>query len=170
MELISKEVASALNEQTGREFKAMMQYLAIANYFHRESLPELAKYFYAQADEERLHALKVIQFLHDTGADLDIPQIEKCQYRFKSVEDAVQFSLNEEISLSKNIHALASLARQKSDFATENFLQFFIKEQLEEIASMQDLLATVRRAGGDRLLMVEEYIQRKKSSEALRLG
>ncbi|NCN26259.1 ferritin [bacterium] len=170
MELISKEVAAELNQQIGREFRAMLQYLAIANYFHRETLPELAKYFYAQSDEERTHGLKVIQYLHDTGADLDIPGVEKCQYRFSTVEEAVSFSLNEEVELSKCINKLASLARKKDDFATENFLQFFIKEQLEEISSMEDLLATVKRAGPDRLLLVEEYILRKKGSANLRLG
>ena len=170
MEMISQEVALKLNVQAGREFQAMMQYLAIANYFHRETLPELARHFYAQSDEERSHALKIIQYLHDTGADLDIPQIDKCQYRFSSAEDAVKFSLEEEVDLSKKINDILGLARSKDDYATENFLQFFVTEQLEEIASMQDLLATVKRAGNDRLLLVEDYILRKKGSSDLRLG
>ena len=162
MDIISKEMATALNVQAGREFKAMMQYLAIANYFHSETLPELAKYFYEQSEEEREHALKIIQFLHDTGVELDIPAIEKCSYRFKSVEEAVEFSLQEEVDLSKCIHAILKLARQKEDYATENFLGFFVTEQIEEISSMQDLLAIVKRAGPESLLQVEEYIRRNQ--------
>lgn len=165
MDLVSKEVSEALNRQAGREFKAMMQYLAIANYFHSETLPELARFFYDQSNEERQHAMKFIQFLHDTGVDLDIPEIPKVNYRFNSVEEAVEFSLKEEVDLSNCIHELLKLARSKEDYATENFLGFFVTEQIEEMSAMQDLLATVKRAGPERLFQVEEYILRQKQSE-----
>lgn len=165
--MIPEKIAKVLNQQIGHEFEAMIQYLAIANYIQRQTLPELARHFYAQANEERTHAMKFIQYLHDTGAELVIPAIREQQCSFESVEDAVNKSLQQEIIVTNQINAMVKLCREENDYTTENFLGFFINEQVEEVSSMQDLLTVVKRAGNDRLLLVEEFVLRQKNSKGI---
>ena len=165
--MITEEMAAALNAQVAHEFGAMVQYLGIANYFQRLTLPELSKHFYDQASEEREHAEKFIAHIHDTGAALRIPAILEQKFEFSSVEEAVKASLLQEIEVTNQINALVKLSREKDDYVTENFLAFFVAEQLEEVSSMQDLLAVVQRAGQERLLLVEEFVIRHRNHQNL---
>jgi bacterioferritin B len=162
--LISKKMAAAINEQVGREFGAELQYVAIASYFAREGLNSLAQKFYSQAAEERDHAMRFVQFLNDTDSELNIPAVAAPRPTFKSAADAVELSLNQEKAVTRQINELVELALKESDHLTHNFLQWFIKEQLEEIASMDTLLRIVQRAGEERLLLVEEFLVRSKGN------
>jgi ferritin len=159
--LISKKMNEAVNGQVGREFGAMLQYVAVASYFARESLPEMAAFFYAQAEDERDHALRFVKYVVDTGGRVQIPAIAAPKNEFKSIADAVQLSLDWERAVTKQINELAELAIKESDHITQNFLQWFMNEQLEEVSTMDTLLKVVERAGPDRLLQVEEYILRR---------
>jgi ferritin len=156
------KVIAPINEQIGYEFTAMLQYYAIAAHFGAEALPELAGHFQKQAEEEKEHALRFIQFLVDAGARVNIPAVPAPQAQFKTAEDAVKLSLEQEERVSEQINALVSLAKAESDYTTDNFLQWFVKEQLEEVASMDQLLRVVQRAGEGNLLRVEEYLAREK--------
>jgi ferritin len=156
------KVIAPINEQIGYEFTAMLQYYAIAAHFGAEALPELAGHFQKQAEEEKEHALRFIQFLVDAGARVNIPAVPAPQAQFKTAEDAVKLSLEQEERVTEQINALVSLAKAESDYTTDNFLQWFVKEQLEEVASMDQLLRVVQRAGEGNLLRVEEYLAREK--------
>jgi len=156
--LISKELAKAINEQIGHEFGASMQYLGIAAYFEKEKLKLLAKLFLDQAEEEREHALKFVRYLLDTGADLKIPAIPAATYSFTSAEAAVKAALDWEMGVTAQITKLMDVAQAKNDYLSQNFLQWFIDEQLEEIRKMDGILSVVRRAGEKNLLMVEAYL------------
>jgi ferritin len=158
--LISEKILAALNEQVGNEFSAMLQYLAIAAHFERETLPILAAHFYKQAEEEKVHAHKFIKFILDTGARVQIPALPAPQGLFKFAEDAVKLSLDQEKAVSAQINALLGKAKAENDYTTDTFLQWFVSEQLEEVSSMADLLAIVQRAGEGNLLRVEEYLIR----------
>jgi ferritin len=162
--LISKRMAAAINEQIGHEFEAELQYVAISFYFNKEGLPELSRKFATQAVEERDHAMRLVNYLHDTDAELVIPQVAAPRPTFKSAADAVELSLNQEKTVTKQINALTDLALKESDHMTQTFLQWFITEQLEEIASMETLLRVVQRAGEERLLLVEEFLVRGKGN------
>lgn len=159
--LISDSLLEALNRQVGREFAASLQYVAIAAHFSGETLPELARHFNKQAAEEREHATKFIQFILDVGGKLKIPAIPAPECHFSFAEEAVKLSLEQEKEVTRQIHELVQMARSESDYTTENFLQWFVEEQLEEISSMEDLLRIVQRAGEGGLLRVEEYLSRK---------
>jgi ferritin len=139
----------------------MMQYVAIAAHFDRETLPILSAHFHQQAEEEKEHAHKFIKFILDTGGRVEIPAIPAPQATFGFAEDAVKLSLEQEKTVSKQVNHLVAMAKEEKDYTTDNFLQWFVQEQLEEVASMQDLLSVVQRAGEANLLRVEEYLSRK---------
>jgi ferritin len=164
--LISENILAALNEQVGNEFSAFLQYTAIAAHFDLETLPLLAAHFFRQAEEEKQHAHKVIKFNGDVGGKLAIPAIPAPVNTFQFAEDAVRLSLEQEKKVSAQVNHLVHLAKGESDYTTDQFLQWFVQEQLEEVASMEDLLSIVQRAGEGNLLRVEEYLARRGGKAA----
>lgn len=164
--MITQEMASALNVHMGRELGAHVQYLAISAHFAAEGLPELAAFFAGQAGEEHTHAMRFYQYLVDVGAVVDIPQIPGARGAFDSAEAAVAAALEWEREVTRQINELVDLARSRSDHATEAFLQWFVTEQVEEVATMGELLQVVRRAGEPQLLLVEDYVARKAARGA----
>jgi ferritin len=160
LRLASAELAASMNAQVGHEMLASLQYIAIATYFDSEALPELAGYFYRQAEEERTHAMKFVRFLVDAGARLEIPDLPAPRSDIDSAEEAVSLSLDWEQTVTQQIYDLVEIARGDRNYIALRFLDWFVTEQLEELTSMGTLLALVRRAGGN-LFHVEEYLSRK---------
>jgi ferritin len=149
-----------LHEQIGYEFAASQQYVAVAVYYDAETLPRLASFFYRQALEERNHAMMMVQFLMDQGVDPDVPGVAAPETTFTDVVTPVALALEQERRVSDQINALANLARQNGDYTSEQFMQWFIKEQVEEVSSMADLLRVVERAR-DNPLLAEEFLARE---------
>jgi ferritin len=156
-----KSFSDALNEQISNEFAASQQYVAAAVYYDAETLPQLASFFYRQAVEERNHAMMMVQYLLDIGEDIRIPNIEAQRTRFDDFIDPVKMALEQEQRVTDEINALFALAREREDFRAEQFMYWFIKEQVEEVSSMTDLLNVVTRAKENPLL-AEEYLSREK--------
>ncbi len=152
------KILAALNEQVGMEMSASVKYDAIASHFAAEGLPRLATYFFKQATEERMHAHKFMKYILDTGGRVEIPAIPQPPNRFKFAKDAVKHALDGENEVTEAIHQLMDIATTAKDYSTANFLQWFIAEQVEEVATMEQLLKIVERAGESGLLMVEEYV------------
>jgi bacterioferritin B len=150
-----------LNEQIGHEFAAHQQYVAIAVYYEAETLPRLAAFFYAQALEERNHALMMVRYLLDQGLDATVPGGAAPRVSFDDVVAPVALALEQERRVTEQINALAGLAREHQDYTSEQFMQWFIKEQIEEIATVSDLLRVVERARENPLL-AEEYLVREQ--------
>ena len=157
--------ADALSGQIGYEFGASQQYIAIAVFYDSETLPRLAAHFYRQAVEERNHAMMMVQYLLDAGLDVAIPGVEAPRSQFADVVEPVQLALDQERRVTEQIGALATLARDTGDYAGEQFMSWFIKEQVEEVSSMSDLLKVVERAKENPLL-AEEYLVREGGAEA----
>jgi len=158
--LISENLAKAMSTQVGNEFAASIQYVMMAAYFEREALPQLAAKFYAQAEEEKMHAMKIAHYVTEAGGLLQIAAIPAGKSDFKSAEEAVQLALDWEKTVTRQINDLVGLAIKESDHLAQIFLQWFVNEQLEEITSMDTLLRTIRRAG-DNLLLVEDFLARQ---------
>jgi ferritin len=159
-----KSFADALNEQISNEFAAHQQYIAAAVYYDAETLPRLAAFFYRQALEEREHAMMMIQYLLDVGEEVRIPDIKAQQTSFADGSAPVKMALEQEKRVSEEIFALFELAREVKDYRAEQFLQWFVKEQVEEVALMGDLLNVVERSA-DNLLLAEDYIARESLGE-----
>ena len=157
--LISKELEAAMNAQVGSEFGASLQYVNIASYFDADSLPQLAAFFYRQADEEKVHAMKFVHYIVDAGGQVRVPSVEEPKFDFQSAKEAVQAALDWEVEVTKQINALMDLAIEQNDHIGQDFLRWFVSEQLEEVSTMDTLLTVVDRAG-DNMLWVEDYLAR----------
>jgi bacterioferritin B len=157
--------ADQLNAQIGNEFSAHNQYLAVAVHYDALTMPRMAAFFYAQAMEERSHAMMMIQYLLDTDADVVIPGVEAPVATFDDVVAPVRLALDQERKVTEQINGLLKTAREENDFASEQFMQWFIKEQVEEVATMSDLLAVVERNRDD-VEDIEEYVAREGAADA----
>jgi ferritin len=161
---LQSDVADALNVHMGRELGAHLQYLSLSGWFDGEGLPELAGFFAAQAAEEHLHAMKFWRYIQDAGAPLRIPAVDAPAADFADADAAVTAAVEWEIAVTRHIDDLVGLAREHRDYATEAFLQWFVTEQVEEVATMTQLQQVVRRAGETNLLLVEDHVARKLAS------
>jgi ferritin len=159
---ISKALADLMNAQVGNELGASNQYVQIASYFDGESLSKLAKFFYAQAEEEREHAMKFVHYLMDVSAQLSIAAIPAAKADIGSAEQAFEMSLAWEQGVTGQINAMMDLAIQEKDYASQAFLQWFVTEQVEEVSTMENMLQVVRKAGEKNLLMVEAYLSHRE--------
>lgn len=153
-----------LNAQIGHELAAHHQYLACAVHYDAQTMPQMAAFFYGQALEERQHALMMVQYLLDTDADVVIPGSEAPVSSFDDIVAPVELALAQERRVTEQINSLLRTAREEHDFASEQFMQWFIKEQVEEVATMSDLLAVVRRNLDD-VEDIEEYVAREHAAE-----
>jgi ferritin len=149
-----------LQAQVGNEFSASQQYIALAVWFDNEDLPRLAAHFYKQALEERNHAMMIVQFLMDNDIPVVIPGTETPINEFKAPRDLVALALRQEQQVTDQIVALAKAAREEGDYIGEQFLQWFLKEQVEEVSSMKTLLTIMDRADGN-MFYVETFLTRE---------
>ena len=149
-----------LQQQIRNEFTASQQYIAVAVWFDDQDLPQLAKHFYHQALEERNHAMMIVQYLLDNDIHPAIPGVDEVRNDFSSAAELVELALKQEKEVTDEIVKLARVARDEDDFKGEQFMQWFLKEQVEEVAKMTTLLNVVRRAG-DNLFDVENFLARE---------
>jgi ferritin len=155
----SQRFAKALNGQIAYEFAASQQYVAIGVYYDAETLPQLASHFYKQALEERNHAMMMVQYLLDSDQPVAIPAVTEPKGAFDDPAEPVRLALDQEKRVSDQIADLVKLARKEGDYQGEQFLQWFLKEQVEEVSSMSSLLKTIEYAGPN-LLLVEDQLAR----------
>ncbi len=159
--MADKSFADALNAQISNEFAASQQYVGAAVYYDAETLPRLAAFFYRQALEEREHAMMMVKYLLDVGEEVRIPDIKAQQTSYADGSQPVKMALDQEKRVSEEIFSLFELARDIKDYRAEQFLTWFLKEQVEEVALMGDLLNVVERSR-ENLLLAEDYIAREK--------
>ena len=162
---MSTSFADLLGRQIRNEFTAQQQYVAAAVWFDDQDLPRLAAHFYRQAVEERNHAMMMVQYLLDADAEVSVPGIGAPKTAFSGLAEPVRIALDQEKRVSDQIAELARLARDGGDLLSEQFMQWFLKEQVEEVATMSALLKVVERSG-DRPMDVEEYLVREHSADA----
>jgi ferritin len=153
-----------LNEQIGHEFAAHQQYVACAVYYDSQTLPQLARFFYRQALEERGHAMMMTQYLLDADAEAVTPGVAAPQTSFADIVEPVALALEQEKRVADQINALAATAREAGDYTSEQFTQWFIKEQVEEVATMSDLLRVVERSRDDPM-EIENFVAREHPGE-----
>ena len=155
--LISETLNAAINTQIGEELGNSHQYIAIAAYFDSECLKLLAKIYYKQAEEERTHAMKFVQFLLDAGGKVTIPAIPVPRNTFSSPEDAARLAYDAEVGTTDKINSLMALATAEKNYIAMNFLGWYVNEQLEEVSSASTRLTVIKRAGPN-VLMIEAYL------------
>jgi ferritin len=152
-----------LNFQLGSEFGAHQQYLSVATHYDLLTMPRIADFFYRQAAEEREHALMMIRYIIDSDADVQIPSVAAPQWQFDDISQPVSLALAQERRVQSEVHELLAIARNANDFASDQFMQWFVKEQVEEIATMSDLLTVIKRAP-ENIEAIEDYVARETQS------
>ena len=161
--MASQKFVDQLNVQIGNEFAAHQQYVACAVYCDALTMPRLAGFFYRQALEERDHAMMMVQYLLDADADVRVPGADAPTNTFDDVVGPIELALEQERRVASQINDLTALARAENDYASDQFMQWFIKEQVEEVSSMSGLVTVVERARENPML-AEEWLAREGSS------
>lgn len=159
--MASERFVEALNAQIGREFAAAHQYVAVGTYYARETFPRLAAFFYEQAAEEREHAMKMVNYLLDQDAPVELGAIQSPRSSFGDHIEPIKIALEQERKVTVQISELVDIARDTKDHVSRQFLNWFLAEQVEEEATMQDLLAVAERTR-DVPMLLEEFLARDK--------
>ena len=145
--MLSKKMQDALNEQIRIEAQSSQVYLAMASWAEiQPGIDNVTAFFYRHSDEERIHMLKLIHFVNDRGGFAVIPTLEQPTLTYPSIIHAFKELLNHEIMVSQSINKLVDIALQEKDYATSNFLQWYVAEQIEEEAlarTMNDKLEMI---------------------------
>jgi ferritin len=158
--LPSERFIDALNEQIGREFAAAHQYTAIGAHYDAGTFPRLARFFYEQAEEERGHAMKMVNHLLETGSPLRLGDVPAPKADFDDHVAPIRTALEQERHVTVEISRLFDIARDTRDHAGEVFMQWFVTEQVEEEAAMEALLTVAERVR-EFPMMLEEFVARE---------
>ncbi|MFD3747045.1 ferritin [Nocardia sp. NPDC058633] len=151
--------AEMLRDQVRAGLTAAHQYLAAAVYFDAQDLPELATQTYARSTANHGHAMRMVQYLLDRDVPIAIGGLDDVRAEFESPRDAIAFLLDRERVTTTQVSALAAAARDSNDFLGEQFMQWFLAEQVDDVAKMSTLLTVLDRQ--DNLFDVEEFVRRE---------
>lgn len=170
--MLNEKTKELLNSQINKEFYSAYLYLAFANYFDNNGLDGFANYFKIQAQEERDHALLFLEFLQNNGILPMLEGIEKPNQNFSSIKEILQEALNHEKYVTASINTIYDEAINNKDYRTTQFLDWFVKEQLEEEKSADDLLVKWNMYGEDKrslYLLDKELSERVYTAPSLQL-
>jgi ferritin len=148
--MVTKIVEKALNEQIKKEEHSSRIYLSMASWAQVNGFQGAAEWLYAQADEERMHELKLIHYLNDRGGNAHLADLEKPATKFKSMMDVFQQVLKHEEYISASINEVYAVSIKQNDYSTGNFLQWYITEQTEEESTVRAVLDQIRLAGEEK--------------------
>lgn len=161
--MLSERMQEALNDQMKWEFYSEFLYLAMAGYFNSKSLDGFANWMMVQAEEERSHAIMFFNYIDEAGGRVDVRAFDQMDNEYESVIDVLKKTYEHELLVTRRINDLMDLAIEDKDHATAGFLDWFVKEQVEEVANPQKILEQVRMVEGDGrglLMMDRELAQR----------
>ncbi|MBM7368175.1 ferritin [Gordonia hydrophobica] len=154
-----------LHDQISNEFSASQQYIALAVYYDNHDMPQLAKRFYGQSVEERNHAMMIIQYFLDRDLDVEIPAVAAPITAFDDYREPIALALKQEKQVTEQIVSLARAARDDGDYLGEQFMQWFLKEQVEEVATITTLQTIADRADGN-IFDLENFVEREINAAA----
>jgi ferritin len=158
--MISKKMTKKLNDQVTNELFAAHAYLGMSCKFADMGLRVMAQWFQKHADEERAHGMKILHYIQEVGASVSLDGIDQPKGKYTSAQQIVKAALDHELVVTKQIHAIVALADTEKDYATRSFMQWFVDEQVEEVAEVSEILELVQRAGDKNMLQVEARIAR----------
>ena len=149
--MLSKPIQEALNMQVQIEAESSQSYLAMASWAEiQPGLQGVTDFFYKQSDEERMHMLKLIRFINERGGFAIVPALAQPIVTFKSIKNVFDDFLNHELKVSDSINELVNLALAEKDYATHNFLQWYVNEQMEEERTARTLRDKLELVGDDK--------------------
>lgn len=164
---LNSKVAEALNKQINNELDASYRYLAMSAYFEAQDLPGFASRFRGHSAEEETHAMRIYDFVAKLGARIELEGISKPQMEYASPVEVLEQALSHEQIVTGQINALFELAHREREYSTQNMLNWFLAEQIEEEDLFSSILDKAKAAGDDRwnlLLLDQELGQRGDGS------
>ena len=156
--MLSKKVEKVLNEQVEKEGYSSNLYLAMASWAEANSLEGTSKWLYAQADEERMHMLKIIGYINEKDGHAIIPSFEQPPKDYKNVKALFEEVLAHEKKVTASINNIVDVCIKENDHTTNNWMQWFITEQIEEEASVKSILDKLKLIGTGSLYLFDRDI------------
>jgi len=156
--MLKNKVEEFLNRQVEREEYSSNLYLSMAVWAETTGLSGVAEWFYSQSDEERLHMLKFVKYINDRGGKAIIGAVKQPPSDFESINTIFLQVLKHEQFISESINEVVEVCAEEKDFTTQNWLQFFVNEQIEEEASVQLILDKLKLVGENNLYMFDRDI------------
>jgi len=165
--MISKKMAKALNSHLNKEFYSSYLYLAMAAYFDEEGLTGFSHWMKAQSNEEYQHALEFYNYIDSVGERVELEAIEKPKTEWETALEVFEDALQHELLVTKFINDLAALAKEENDFATANFVNLFVNEQVEEVANVKSIVEKFKLIGDDKggLFMLDHELGSRQRNE-----
>lgn len=148
--MLSKNVEKALNEQIRIEAESSQSYLSMASWAEIKGLEGISNFMYKHSDEERLHMLKLVKYVNERGGHAKISQLKAPKTEFGTFQKMFQELYEHEIFVSNSINELVHVTLQEKDYATHNFLQWYVAEQIEEEALARTILDKINLIGNDK--------------------
>ena len=146
--MINKRVEEELNKQLNAEFYSAYLYLSMSAYCADNNLAGFSHWMRMQFEEEQAHAMKFFQYILDRGGNVKLQEIEKPQHEWNGIIDVFEHTLRHEQHVTSMINDLVNVAMEERDHATVNLLQWYVSEQVEEEATVSDLLDQLRLIEG----------------------
>ena len=166
--MLNEKIEKALNNHIIKEADASNSYLAMASWCEVFGLKESTEFYYEQSIEEREHMLKLIRYVNENDGTARIPAINEPKNDFVSIAEIVDFSLEQEMSVTRSIHEIVALCDQENDYATKNFIQWFVQEQQEEenlFRSLKDMIRMIGIEGVSLIMLDNEIAKLRNKSE-----
>lgn len=148
--MLSKKIEAALNKQVTIEAESSQVYLAMASWAEVQGFEGVATFMYAHSDEEREHMLKLIKFINERGGHAQVSVLSAPPTEFGSFKDMFEKLFEHEVKVSASINDLVDISLQEKDYATHNFLQWYVAEQIEEEALARNILDKINLIGDDK--------------------
>ena len=148
--MLTKEIEKALNAQITIEAESSQVYLSMASWAETLGFEGVAEFMYAHSDEERMHMLKLIKFVNERGGHAKISTLKAPPVSFGSFKEMFQKLFDHEVMVSASINDLVHITLQEKDYATHNFLQWYVAEQIEEEALARTILDKINLIGDDK--------------------
>lgn len=148
--MLKAKIEKALNHQIKTEAESSQAYLAMASWAETEGLGGTAQFLYQHADEERIHMLKIVQYVNERGGKAVIPALKQPKLIYKSLNDLFQTLLDHEVSVSNEINDVVEICLTEKDYTTHNFMQWYVAEQIEEEALARTIMDKLRLIGADK--------------------
>lgn len=148
--MLSKKVEKALNDQIRIEAESSQSYLSMASWAEIKGLEGISNFMYKHSDEERLHMLKLVKYVNERGGHAKISELKAPKTEFGTFQKMFQELYEHEIFVSNSINELVHVTLQEKDYATHNFLQWYVAEQIEEEALARTILDKINLIGNDK--------------------
>jgi len=156
--MLNKNVEKALNEQVEKEGYSSSLYLSMASWAEVKGMPGIAEWLYVQSDEERIHMLKLIKFINERGGKAVVPAFRQPEKDHKSVKSMFEGVLKHEQFISASINDIVAVCITEKDYTTQNWLQWFVNEQIEEETNAMQILDRLTLLGDGSLYLFDRDI------------